>query len=299
MRQTPSPLRYPGGKIRLANFVKYMLVQNDLVGGTYVEAYAGGAGIAWRLLFDNFVHDVYINDINRSVHSFWHSVFNHTEELCRLIQDTPITMDEWHRQKARQSAQDVGILDLGFSTFFLNRTNHSGILQGGVIGGKNQAGNYKLDARYNQIDLIVKIQKIASYQDRVRLYRQDALEFINNVIPTLPLRTLIYLDPPYYQKGAALYESHYSHDDHVAVATALQNIAHKWIVSYDNTPKIREIYAHYRNNVYELPYNAAERYNGQEIIFFSGDLNIYTDNPLLIKQPKLIHQVAEQLVFYE
>ncbi|MGL9637387.1 DNA adenine methylase, partial [Escherichia coli] len=163
-----TPLRYPGGKAKLTNFVEELLRLNRFTSIHYAEPYAGGAGLALNLLMKGSAEVIHLNDINNAVYSFWYSVLNHCDELCSLIEDTGVTIDEWHRQKDIMSKQlDVTTLELGFSTFFLNRTNRSGILKGGVIGGKKQDGNWKLDARYNKKDLMDRIQKINKKSDSI------------------------------------------------------------------------------------------------------------------------------------
>jgi DNA adenine methylase len=289
MGYTTSPLRYPGGKTRLANFIKQIIIANELTDGDYVEPYAGGAGIAWSLLFQDYVKRVHINDINRPVYAFWHSVFEETDGLCRLIRDTSVTMKSWHQQRAiYDRPKGHSILEVGFSAFFLNRTNRSGIIWGGVIGGKSQAGKWKLNARYNKRNLIKRIEKIAQYADRVRLYRKDAAEFIKQVVPRLSAQSLVYLDPPYYCKGAGLYEDYYTHEDHVTIAKLVaKSINQKWMVTYDDTPKIRDLYSEYEHLVYQLSYSAADRYSGSEVMFFCPTLIIpKVESPLGIKAPK-------------
>ena len=180
-----SPLRYPGGKRKLANFISLIFHYNDLLDGEYIELYAGGASVALKLLFDEYVRRIHINDIDKGVYAFWHSVLNETEDLCRLVRDTQVSMDVWNQQKRVQSASCQSLLELGFSTFFLNRTNRSGIISAGVIGGKNQTGKWKLDARYNKEDLIVRIAKIARYRERINLYNEDAVTLLRDIIPHL------------------------------------------------------------------------------------------------------------------
>lgn len=271
-----SPLRYPGGKSAISNFIKLVLLKNNLLDGHYVEIYAGGSGIAWPLLFEEYVKCVSMNDISKPLYAFWHSVLHDTERLCRLINDVPVTIEEWHRQKAIQSRlNDFSSLELGFSTFFLNRTNRSGILQAGVIGGKSQNGKWKIDARFNKKDLIQRIQRIVCYASRIRLYNLDAFDFINTILPILSKKALVYLDPPYYTKGQELYENHYSHDDHVKLASLIPiQIKQPWIVSYDYCPQITALYSQYRSIQYNLSYSAQERYVGSEIMFFSHSIVI-------------------------
>lgn len=271
-----TPLRYPGGKGKLTDFIRLVFEQNKLTDGHYVEPYAGGAGVAFSLLLLEYVTHIHLNDINKSVYSFWHSVLEENDALCKMIQDCEVTMNEWHKQKNIQcNPNQYSPLELGFSTFFLNRTNRSGIIKGGVIGGKNQDGRWKLDARFKKPDLIGRIKKIALYSDRISLYNQDAETFIQTVMPELPPKTLIYLDPPYYVKGEGLYENHYKHQDHARVANLVKMIANKkWIVSYDNAPEICEFYRDFPQITYGLNYSAQNRYIGSEVMFFSPDLVI-------------------------
>lgn len=271
-----SPLRYPGGKTAISNFIKLILCQNNLLDGQYIEIYAGGAGLAWSLLFEEYVHTITINDISKPLYTFWYSVLRDTDNLCKLIYDTPVTIKEWHLQKHIQlRPESYSSLELGFSTFFLNRTNRSGILQAGVIGGKAQNGKWKLNARFNKKDLIMRIYRIARYSTRVSLYNLDASRFIENILPDISRRSLVYLDPPYYMKGHELYENHYSHDDHVALSSLIcSTIKHPWIVSYDAAPKIIALYNKYRSIQYDLNYSAQERYSGSEIMFFSHNIVI-------------------------
>lgn len=281
-----TPLRYPGGKGKLTGFLKMIFEQNDLLDGHYVEPYAGGAGIALNLLTHSYASCIHLNDLNPAVFGFWHSVINQPEALCKAIRDVKVTMEEWHRQKAILNAPaNHSPLDIGFSTFFLNRTNRSGIIWGGVIGGKNQDGAWKLDARFNKDDLIRRIEKIAMYRSRIRLYNLDAAELIKTVLPTLPNKTLVYLDPPYYVKGRGLYENHYLHDDHVSIAKLVKkHINHHWIVSYDHAPEIIEMYKGCPTITYGINYSAQDRYKGAEAMFFSKKLVIPdVENPANLK----------------
>ncbi len=155
-----SPLRYPGGKTKIAPFIKELFYENNLVGMDYVEPYAGGAGAALTLLFEEYVSTITINDYDRSIYAFWHSIINNTEEFCEKISKTPIDVETWLVQKEIQKNKtNETLFSLGFSTFFLNRTNISGVIKGGVIGGKKQTGKYKIDARFNKSDLISKIHR--------------------------------------------------------------------------------------------------------------------------------------------
>jgi DNA adenine methylase len=288
-----SPLRYPGGKRKLANFFKAIVKKNGLSDGQYVELYAGGAAVALELLFGEFVSRIYINDLDLSIYAFWHSVLYETEDLCEQIQDTDVTMDEWYRQKEIQErAQEASLSALGFSTFFLNRTNRSGIISGGVIGGKDQSGAYRIDARFNKANLIERIRRIGRYQSRISLYNEDAADLIqSDLLSDLPDTTLVYLDPPYYGKGDGLYKNSYTHKDHEYIAESITKVDRRWVVTYDNTFEIREMYASFPSIVYDLHYSAADRYQGSEIMFLSNNLEFrFVDNPAKVSKD-MIHNI--------
>jgi DNA adenine methylase len=272
-----TPLRYPGGKAKLAPFVKKIIEENNLVDGQYVEPYAGGSGIALELLFHEYVSHIYLNDVSRPVYSFWKSVLDYTESLIKLIHKTKPTVSEWDRQKKIFSnPEDYDDLKLGFATFFLNRTNRSGILNGGIIGGRDQSGSWKIDARYNAPELIFRIESIANIRKRISISCNDAVSFLSTRLRLFPKNTLIYLDPPYYFKGKDLYYDFYTHQDHEKIAQFVVNkiINQKWIVSYDNVEPIHIMYRGYQNVVYELGYSANEARLGSEIIFFSKNLYV-------------------------
>ncbi|MCJ8208068.1 DNA adenine methylase [Mucilaginibacter sp. RS28] len=271
-----SPLRYPGGKGKISKFIKTIFEKNLLSDGVYVEPYAGGASVALSLVLDEYASKVIINDMDKSIYSFWVSVIEDSEGLCKLIRDTKVDMETWREAKEVQKNKDqVSPLELGFSTFFLNRTNRSGIIKAGVIGGNDQTGNWKIDARYNVQDLISRIQRIAKYADRIELHNSDACELIRTISNDLPPKSLLYFDPPYYVKGKDLYVNHYRHDDHAKVAEVITSITkQKWVVSYDNAPEIKELYKGFDKIEYSLNYSAAAASKGTEVMFFSDGLYV-------------------------
>jgi DNA adenine methylase len=274
MNKIYSPLRYPGGKRRLAEFLSKICIENDIK-GHYIEPYAGGASVALYLLIEEIVDKITINDYDKSIYAFWYSVLEKTEELCELIQNTNVTIDEWRkfRQIQNDKRQEKDLLKLGFSTLFLNRTNYSGIINGGVIGGIKQKGKYKLDCRFNKNDIAEKIKLIARYKDKITLEHKDALKLIEDVVKDE--NTIFYFDPPYYQKGPSLYMNHYGHGDHKEVSDAIKKIKYaKWIVSYDETPEIQKLYVNVPFISYDLLHSVRHSRIGKEIIFFCNELKV-------------------------
>lgn len=271
-----SPLRYPGGKRKLVGFMKLVYERNGLLDGEYAEPYCGGAAIGLALLLEHYCSRIHINDLDPSIHAFWASVLDETEELSRLIRDTPVTMEEWHRQKAIQGrAAEVPTLELGFSTFFLNRTNRSGVIRGGVIGGKNQEGPWGIAARFTKDNLIQRIQHIARYRSRIDLTCLDAEEFLRRVADEAgDVPILTYIDPPYYTKGRQLYRDRYTKEGHAQVAQVVRGFARPWIVTYDQCEAVDELYSDAQRVPFGIRYSAADRYEGKEVMFASRDLRL-------------------------
>ncbi len=272
-----SPLRYPGGKNKVSKFIQDEVFNvNDLKGGVYVEPYAGGASVALNLLIEKKVSKIIINDYDRSVYAFWYSVLNDTDAFCEKIKKAPITIKNWKKQKEVQKhKKQASLFDLGFSTFFLNRTNRSGVISAGPIGGLNQKDKWKINARFNKKNLIERIRLIAQHKNNIKIYQLDAVKLIEKISKKLPDKTLIYFDPPYYVKGQKLYVNFYTHEDHILVANAVKDInGPKWIVSYDNVKPIANLYTKYRKRVYDLPYSVINGTTGKEVMFFSKNLKI-------------------------
>jgi DNA adenine methylase len=276
MSRYKTPLRYPGGKQRLAPFILEVMSANDLIGGDYAEPYAGGAGVAMELLLSGQVARVHLNDSSRAVHFFWYAILNQTEDFCRRIASASLTVEEWRRQREILSRpSEFCAIDLGFSLFFLNRCNRSGIPSGGLIGGVNQTGAWKMDARFSRNELITRIEAIASKRKSITLKNWDAERFILEHVSTLPRKSLVYCDPPYFKKADRLYLNHYKAGDHERIAKVIQcKIRHPWVVSYDCAPEIMEFYSKRRSFVYDLQYNAGRVYKGKEIFVFSDKIQL-------------------------
>ena len=268
----PSPLRYPGGKYKLYPYVEQLIQINNC--STYIEPFCGGAAIAIQLLISNKVENVIINDYDYSIYCFWDSVINNTELFVKKIEETNINVDEWMIQKKiHDEYQDCSYssLDIGFSTFFLNRTNRSGIIsKAGPIGGYTQDGHYKIDCRFNKEKLIEQIEIIGALSKRIKVFSYEALDFVDNVI--LKTRnSLVFFDPPYYKKGPVLYQNFYSHGDHnnlaYVITHSLKN--RKWIVTYDNVDSIKSMYPNISRIEFALNYSLQKKRKGTEVLFFS------------------------------
>jgi DNA adenine methylase len=271
-----SPLRYPGGKGKLSRFVAELIRLNELQDGLYVEPYAGGAAVAWEMLLTGMVRRVHVNDLSRPIYAFWRCVLEQTDELAKLIRDTPLDLDTWDQmKKVFANPSDADDLQLGFAMFYLNRTNRSGILNGGPIGGRAQSGTWGIDARFNKAELVSRIQRIALLRRRITLTNIDATVLLRTHSAAWSAKTLVYLDPPYFAKGPELYYNFYKPDDHAGVATAVRQLKNvPWIVSYDDVEPIHSLYACESWLQYQIGYSARRRTVGREAMFFSAGLKV-------------------------
>lgn len=273
MPELYSPLRYPGGKARLTDFLIEIFSANGAHEPHYVEPYAGGAGAALRLLFEEYAESITINDADPRVSCFWEAVTKQNDNFLDLLDKTEVTVTEWQRQRKIYEKCDLRkILDVGFATFFLNRTTRSGIIHnGGPIGGYDQTGNYKIDARFNRGQLARRVQRIGAYSDRINVSGYDGLALLKKINKShvKAKRTFVYLDPPYYSKGADLYLNKFTHDQHKELAAYLGSAKNfPWIMTYDNVEAIRGLYLNFPQAWFNLSYSAYERRKGQELLIY-------------------------------
>jgi DNA adenine methylase len=270
---TDTPLRYPGGKSQLIPFVIDLMRENKLFYGEYAEPFAGGAGIAVKLLLDGYVSKIHLNDFDPAIFALWHSIVNSTNELCNLIANADVCIEEWYRQRERYfSVKPMSLLEKGFATLFLNRTNRSGIIKAGVIGGLNQESEYRLDCRFNKEDLIRKIRRIGNRREQISLTCLDAEAFITDIIPTTAKSTLVNLDPPYFGKGRDLYTNFYQPSDHAKLAEAVVKIERSWMVTYDDAQEIRALYRQFAMYGNRLNYSAQVKRLGTELLVLDPKL---------------------------
>jgi DNA adenine methylase len=263
-----SPLRYPGGKACLSDFITETIKINAIENCTYVEPYAGGAGAALTMLFLEKVDNIIINDLDRAIYCFWRAVLNQTEALIKKISSVQLTIDEWYQQREIYRSKSSSQIDLAFATFFMNRTNRSGIIEGGPIGGISQKGKWPLNARFNKEDLIHRIRNIASYRSRIKVMNKDGIQLLKEIHKQK--NQFIYLDPPYYIKGSSLYLNHYLEGCHIELANFLN--AHNnfyWMLTYDNVPEIKALYSKRNNFEFSLQYHVDLPKLGKEILVSS------------------------------
>jgi DNA adenine methylase len=273
-RVTISPLRYPGGKGLLYSRLRTIIRENGLTSSVYVEPYAGGVGAGLGLLATGQVERVVINDLDPAIYAFWATIQSEPGWLIEQIHKTKLDVNEWRKQREIYQSADIDRqAELGFATFYLNRTNRSGVLNGGPIGGLDQSGNYKIDARFNRDGLSERIRLIALHADRIEVTNEDGLDVISRYADRSD--AFIYADPPYFEKAGSLYRHAFEEADHEALAKCLKGVRRSnWILTYDNVPQVAALYSELRRRLFLLNYSAHRVMKATEVMVFSPGLLI-------------------------
>lgn len=267
-----SPLRYPGGKALLSAYVSGVLEENFLCGCTFYEPYAGGASVSLDLLRLGFIDRAVLVERDPLIYAFWWCVFNRADELCAAVEACPVTLQTWHDLQPTRGIDDpskssFSLLQLGLAGLFFNRTNFSGIIGAGPIGGQQQASAYKIDCRFNKAALVRQIHAAASLGSRMTVRYGDAIAFLKKNTGKISSGfSFVYVDPPYYAQGRKLYRHHYRDADHAALAAFMTAQGYPWLVSYDDHPRIQELYASKQMQPIYLDYKVRSSRTARELV---------------------------------
>lgn len=269
-----SPLRYPGGKAKLGPYFARLISHQGTRIDTYCEPYAGGAGAGLYLLLNGYVDRIIINDLNPGVAAFWRSALSRTGEFIERIEKVEVSVPSWREQRSiYASPEDSSDMDLGFSAFFLNRANRSGILSARPIGGLEQDGRWKIDARFNKSELAARIERLSKYADKIDIREQSATKLIAS-INRRKRPVFLYVDPPYIAQGDELYMTEHTWGDHSKLASLLMKSPHPWILTYDNGDRIRSIYPGIRCVRFNIAHTAQTQKVGKELMLYGRGVRI-------------------------
>lgn len=279
-----TPLRYPGGKTIMTPLFIDILSINNMSGCTYAEPYAGGAGAAINLLLENHVNRIMINDANIAIYSFWKFLKEDNERFVDDVLTCTVDLNTWRKMKNIFLSSKYPSYELAFATFFLSRTNRSGILNAGPIGGSSEMAQekatYKIDCRFNKNDLANRIKEIGNRKNDIFVSNKDALKFLKDLRKS---KYFIYLDPPYFEKGEYLYMSYYKVKDHRELSEYLKNTTKfSWVLSYDDNDEIKKMYSTFDLYHFPLRYTAQNVKTGWELLCHSSNLRM--PNPLVIRR---------------
>ena len=237
----------------------------------YMEPFAGGAAVALRLLYEGRVSSVTIGDSDPAVAAFWRCAIHYSDELIERVNECQVNIDVWHTQyQTLTNPNRADDLDLGFATFFLNRTNRSGILRARPIGGLRQDGQWHLDCRFNKDDLVQRLRRIAAHAAQIDIFEGEAIDLLSRVDEAPRRSTFVYVDPPYLTRSSGLYLDEMSFDEHKQIAQLLRGEFPYWMASYDIDDRVKsELYPESPILTFALRHCASSNHFGTEQIAFS------------------------------
>ncbi len=264
-----SPMRYPGGKGFFAHSLAKMIEMNART-RVYAEPYAGGASAALQLLADQKIDKVLLNDADPRIFAVWKCILQRNDEFVALVKNTEVSMNTWYRcREIATSGVAEDQLDLAFATYFLNRTNRSGIVLGaGPIGGYEQAGNWSLDARYSKETMIDRIKWIGSQAQKINITSMDGLKFIQNCHAVYEKDALfLFVDPPYVAAGSRLYMNGMDEAAHKALAEQFKKMREsRWALTYDDCELIRSLYQEFEITSLSVVYSLQKKRRANEVL---------------------------------
>ena len=239
-----SPLRYPGGKSRA---LKQILPHVPLNMSEFREPFVGGGSVffAIRSLFQDRINTYWINDLNYDLYCFWKEVRDNAPNLVATLREIYTTTTDGRalfekltqaKDHLNQHRDALSEFQRAVRFFILNRITFSGIVDS---GGYSQSAYEK---RFTDSS-IERVKNISPYLSGTKITNGDYTEALfqdgDNVF--------IFLDPPYWKamesKLYGVRGTLHTAFDHVQFAENMRKCKHKWLITYDDSPVIRELFA--------------------------------------------------------
>ena len=280
-----NPLRYPGSKASFASSVGAFVTACGYTGFEIVEPFAGSASVSIDLVSSGVCSKAILIERDPLLYAFWSAVFFDTRRLCNRINKLSIDLGTWHDLRpllAINSPDEYELIDLAVAGLFFNRTNFSGVLHAGPIGGQQQKSVYKVNCRFNKDDLIARIRAIAKLQNRVEVIFSDALGFLETQKEAVNQNRFYYVDPPYFVQGEKLYRYSFELSQHKQLAKVLSELKAPWLLSYDRHPVIEMLYERYASSGFKFKYSSKIRKVEREFLV----TNIKLPKTLSMEKPQ-------------
>lgn len=263
-----SPFRYPGGKAKISkpilNKIKektgFQTIFSDSNMEDFVDVFAGGGSVSLSVLNEyDKIKSLHMNDSDDWVYSFWYSMIDRKEgdRLKQYIKkyQNPSIKDFYNLRKS-MTRKGLSIGYKGFLGLFFNRTTFSGIFTSGPIGGKEQKSDYKINCRYNSLNLLKRINHIQNHFNNINVeitkldFREIIKKWSNNE------KAFLYLDPPYMKQGHQLYNQFMNDLDYIEMANLLKNSRCHWMISHDDYKPFVDLFQGWTNisSIKGVPY---------------------------------------------
>jgi DNA adenine methylase len=248
MPRIKSPLRYPGGKSKALNQILPFMPAKI---GEYREPFVGGGSVflAVKQLLGDRVQHYWINDLNFDLFCFWSFAKTKTELLANEVAQI-----KQKYENGRELFRDLTRSDLPLSPFdravrffVLNRITFSGTVDSG--GYSQQA----FERRFTDSS-IDRLRKLAPYLVSVHITNHNYEDLLFQAGDDV----FIFLDPPYLSttksKLYGLKGDLHRRFDHERFARNLSRCPHRWLITYDDSPQVRELFSFAKITEWQLQY---------------------------------------------
>jgi DNA adenine methylase len=229
-------IRYPGSKDKHLRFLESYFPSFNYEKGI-CEPFAGTASVTFYMLQGKFVDYYHINDFDSGIAALWNTVKTQPEDLKQKIKSYKPNVKDFYKFKNEEADNDF---DKAFQKIVIHQISFSGLgmMAGGPLGGREQKGAYNVLSRWRPEKISANIEKCSN------LLNSADGKITNESWETVLTEAndngrFIYLDPPYYERGANLYIA--GDIDHAAMAEELQS-KDNWLLSYNDLPEIRKLY---------------------------------------------------------
>ncbi len=242
-----SPLRYPGGKSRALGQIEAQVIDDF---SEFREPFVGGGSVFIYFRQKYPQAQFWINDLNPDVFLFWHIAQSHLDQLVDQVKKIKLNTNNGRDLFKELTTCNVAILselDRAVRFFVLNRITFSGTIE---AGGYSE-GAFQKRFTDSSIDRLAKLGLILP---GIKITNLD----FHEVITEPGENTFIFLDPPYYSATKSkLYGkkgNYHTRFDHQRFAQTIQTCPHPWLITYDDSPTIRELFTNSYIQTWQLQY---------------------------------------------
>lgn len=263
-------LRYPGGKTKIKKTILSKLIKiydNDNDINEYREPFFGGGSIGLEFIKESpNIKNFWLNDKDFGIYALWKSVLSNPTELKFLVREFVPTVGKFYEFKNDLlfGEKSDDIVNIGFKKLAIHQISYSGLgtKSGSPQGGKSQKSKYKIDCRWSPNHICKNIDNINNLfcSRNIKITNLDFSEILDGG------EALIYLDPPYYEKGGELYQYSFNFWDHLKLAESLKLTKNKWLLSYDDCSEIRKLYSWAQTEEINLNYTINSSRNKNELL---------------------------------
>lgn len=255
-----SPFRYPGGKTWLIPTVRQWLKQENKTAKELIEPFAGGGIVSLTTAFEKLAVHITMVELDEEIAAVWEAILNGKN---KWLADKIYSYDLTHvNVKSELENPNKKLQDIAFCTILKNRVFHGGIIAKGSGMIKNGENGKGINSRWYPKTLRDRILAIGHVKDKIDFIRGDAFKVIEQNLNNQ--NAYFFIDPPYTIAGKRLYT--YFDIDHERLFELTAQLQGKFMLTYDDTPEIRQLAKKYNLQYRTIPMKTTLHIEKNEII---------------------------------